>query len=82
MKMTFKDFWDRFWEMADADPQHLDFMKIRRLWKTAYAHSKKQSYREKKIGRTVYCLTTACEGEKEIDHVIERLAVRNVDRHP
>lgn len=82
MKMTFKDFWDRFWEMADADPQHLDFMKIRRLWKTAYAHSKNQSYREKKIGRTVYCLTTACEGEKEIDHVIERLAVRNVDRHP
>lgn len=82
MKMTFKDFWDRFWEMADADPQHLDFMKIRRLWKTAYAHSKNQSYREKKIGRTVYCLTTACEGEKEIDHVIERLAVRNVNRHP
>lgn len=82
MKMTFKDFWDRFWEMADADPQHLDFMKIRRLWKTACAHSKNQSYREKKIGRTVYCLTTACEGEKEIDHVIERLAVRNVDRHP
>lgn len=82
MKMTFKDFWDRFWEMADADPQHLDFMKIRRLWKTAYAHSKNQSYREKKIGRTIYCLTTACEGEKEIDHVIERLAVRNVNRHP
>ena len=82
MKMTIKDFWDRLWEMAGADPQQLDFMKIRRLWKTAYAHSKNQSYREKKIGKTVYCLTTACEGEKEIDHVIERLAVKNANRQP
>lgn len=80
--MTFREFWDRFWEMADADPQNLDLIKIRWLWRTAYAHSKNRDYREKKIGRTVYCLATACEGEKEIDQVIERLAVKNADCKP
>ncbi len=80
--MTFREFWDRFWEMADADPQNLDLIKLRRLWRTAYAHSKNRNYREKKIGKTVYCLATACEGEKEIDQVIERLAVKNADCKP
>lgn len=82
MKMSFKEFWDRFWDMVSLDAEKLDLAKVRKLWKTAYAHSKNQSYREKKIGRTVYCLTTACEGEKEIDQVIERLAVKNANRRP
>lgn len=36
------------------------------------------SYREVKIGRTVYCVTSVFTGEKELGPTLERLAVRRV----
>lgn len=36
------------------------------------------SYREVKIGRTLYCVTSVFTGEKELGPTLERLAVRRV----
>jgi|GEM_PF-3174501 len=37
-----------------------------------------QSYREKKIGRTVYCITSVYMGETEFVPMIEALAIQKV----
>jgi hypothetical protein len=36
------------------------------------------SYREKKIGSTLYCITSVFMGEKELGPTLEKLAVRRV----
>ena len=36
------------------------------------------SYREKKIGRTLYCVTSVYTGEKELGATLEKLAVRRI----
>lgn len=77
--MTFKEFWRRIWNMADENSE-LSSLPVRSLWKTVTAHSKGREYREVKIGKETFCLSTACEGSKDIDQVIERLAVKNAEQ--
>lgn len=77
--MTFKEFWRRIWNMADEN-RELPSLPVRSLWKTVNAHSKGREYREIKIGKETFCLSTACEGSKDIDQVIERLAVNNAEQ--
>ncbi|WP_373264096.1 hypothetical protein [Hungatella hathewayi] len=77
--MAFKEFWRRIWRMADEN-KALSGLPIRTLWKTASAHSKGREYREIKIGKETFCLSTACEGSKDIDRVIEGLAVRKAEQ--
>jgi len=36
------------------------------------------SYREKLIGKTLYCVTSVYMGEKELGPTLEKLAVRHV----
>lgn len=82
MKITFREFWRRLWKMANESDNKLDCLPVRTLWKTASAHSKGREYREIKIGKEVFCLSTACEGSKDIDQVIQNLAVKNAEKNP
>lgn len=77
--MTFKEFWRRIWSMADEN-RELPSLPVRSLWKTVNAHSKGREYREVKIGKETFCLSTACEGSKDIDQVIESLAVKKAEQ--
>ena len=36
------------------------------------------SYREKKMGKTLYCVTSVYTGEKELGAVLEKLTVQRV----
>ena len=36
------------------------------------------SFREVKIGKTLYCVTSVFKGEKELGSTLEKLAVRHV----
>lgn len=81
MKRTFFDFWRKVWDMAGENNDTLDNLALRTLWKETAANTKNRQYREKKIKDTIYCVTTSCEGTKDIDKIIEDLAIRNVNKN-
>ncbi|MBP5718872.1 MAG: hypothetical protein J6X53_07825 [Abditibacteriota bacterium] len=38
---------------------------------------KQTSYKEKKIGNTIYCITSVYNGEKDLKSALEELAIRS-----
>ena len=82
MKFTYRDFWRTFWIIVDSKSGELNIEKLSTDWKRASANAKPNCYREVKIGKMLYCLTSIFEGKKDIDKTVEQLAIRRAARVP
>ena len=82
MKFTYRDFWRKFWTIVDSKSGELNVEKLSADWKRARANEKPDAYREVKIGKVLYCLTSIFEGKKDLDKTVEQLAIRRAARAP
>lgn len=78
--MSYKNFWYQLWNKLSEEEDENFFFDVRTLWKKTQADNQQTQYHEKKIRDTIYCVRGICEGEKEINHTIETIAIRNAHK--
>lgn len=82
MKFTYREFWKKLWIIIDDKSGELDVEGIAADWKRASANERPGAYREVKIGKMLYCLTSIFEGKKDLDKTVEQLAIRRAASQP
>lgn len=82
MKFTYRDFWKKFWALVDSKSGELNIEKLSADWQRASTNEKPGAYREVKIGKMLYCLTSIFEGKKDLDKTVEQIAIRRAANMP